>query len=189
MKTDKYDAILRAAEMLFADKGYARVSIAEIAKAAGVSKGLIYHHFPSKEGLLRQILEDMRVPLQKRLRTIARSNETMEAKLRAIVKAWIDMAYSRQQTIRIAIFEALSTEDTRGPILDIRQANRAMFSQLVKEGISKEEYRHVDERIGTFFIGAILREAMSEIVLQQLTGPPDKIVDDVVELIYRGIGR
>lgn len=36
---------------LFADKGYAAVSIDEIAEAAGVTRGAIYHHYKSKAGL------------------------------------------------------------------------------------------------------------------------------------------
>ena len=163
--------------------------MADIAKAAGVSKGLIYHHFPSKEELLRQILEDMSVPFEKRLRTILRSNETMEAKFRAVVEAWVGLAYSQQQAVRIVLFEALSTNDTKGPLLAIRQANQTMFSNLVKEGIAKGEFRNVDERLGALFIAGILREAVSQIILQQLTESTDKIADDVLGLIYGGIGK
>ncbi|MEQ4724624.1 helix-turn-helix domain-containing protein [Nonomuraea sp. B19D2] len=42
-----------AAMRLFAEKGYAATSVADIAKAAGVSGGLIRHHFGSKAGLRR----------------------------------------------------------------------------------------------------------------------------------------
>ena len=93
VRTERYNDTLRAAERLFVDKGYARVSVAEIAKAAGVSKGLVYHHFPSKEELLGQILEDVSAPLAERLCTVLRSNETVKAKLRSIVEAWVDVAY------------------------------------------------------------------------------------------------
>ena len=189
MGTDKYSATLRAAERLFADKGYARVSIAEIANAAGVSKGLIYHHFPSKQDLLRQIFEDLSAPLAERFGTVVRSNETVEAKLRAIVKAFVDTAYSKREATQIVVFEALSTEDTKEPLLAIRHANQNMFAALVKEGIAKGEFSCVDERLGALFIVGLVREAVSEIALQELTGPPDKIADDVVRLIYSGIGR
>jgi AcrR family transcriptional regulator len=189
MRTDKYNATLRAAERLFADKGYARVSMSDIAKAAGVSKGLIYHHFPSKEELLRQILEDVRVVSEERFRTIVRSNETIKAKLRTIIETWINMAYSHPHAVRIVIFDLLSIEDTKHPLLAIRQANQAMLSQLVRECIAKEEFRHIDERIGALFIGGILRETVSQIVIHQLTESADKLADDIVELVYRGIGR
>lgn len=43
---------------LFAEHGYAHTSISRIAKSAGISKGLLYNYFDSKEDLLKQIMED-----------------------------------------------------------------------------------------------------------------------------------
>ncbi len=48
--------ILETALELFARNGYASTSISQIAKAAGVSKGLMYNYFESKEALLHAIL-------------------------------------------------------------------------------------------------------------------------------------
>lgn len=50
-------AIRDAAAQLFADKGYASASIADIARACGVSKGLLYHYYVDKEHLLYDIAE------------------------------------------------------------------------------------------------------------------------------------
>jgi len=47
--------ILRAAEELFATHGFAKTTVDEIAAAAGVSKGLVYDHYVSKEALLGAI--------------------------------------------------------------------------------------------------------------------------------------
>ena len=48
-------AIRDAAARLFADKGYASASIADIAAACGVSKALLYHYYRDKEDLLFDI--------------------------------------------------------------------------------------------------------------------------------------
>jgi len=50
-------AILKASERLFAEKGYDGASIGAIAKLAGVSKANIYHHFASKDELYSKILK------------------------------------------------------------------------------------------------------------------------------------
>lgn len=47
--------IVAAAEQLFAVQGFAKTTVEEIAAAAGVSKGLLYQHYESKEALLRWI--------------------------------------------------------------------------------------------------------------------------------------
>ena len=47
---DRKKAILDAPLQVFADEGYHNASISKIAKAAGVSKGLMYNYFESKHG-------------------------------------------------------------------------------------------------------------------------------------------
>lgn len=51
------DALLAAAAELFAERGYATASIADLARACGVSKGLLYHYYRDKEHLLFDIAD------------------------------------------------------------------------------------------------------------------------------------
>lgn len=53
----KKTAILRAARRLFAARGYEDITMAELAKAAGVSTGSIYTHFGGKEALFLAVVE------------------------------------------------------------------------------------------------------------------------------------
>ncbi len=55
--TNRYDNILSAAIVLFAQESYHAVSTARIAKQAGVSEGLIFTHFKSKQGLLDAVMD------------------------------------------------------------------------------------------------------------------------------------
>jgi len=52
---DKRTEILEIATRLFAERGYENTPLSLICESAGVSKGLISHHFKSKDGLLREI--------------------------------------------------------------------------------------------------------------------------------------
>ena len=49
--------ILDAAGQRFADRGFAKTTVEEIAAEAGVSKGIVYHHFGGKEALLESLIE------------------------------------------------------------------------------------------------------------------------------------
>ncbi len=51
-----HDAIVAAAAALFGGRGFAAATIDEIAAAAGVAKGAVYHHFPSKEAIFEAVL-------------------------------------------------------------------------------------------------------------------------------------
>lgn len=55
--TEKQDAILQVALQLFATENYHAVATKQLAKAAGVSEGLLFRHFTSKEGLLQAVLQ------------------------------------------------------------------------------------------------------------------------------------
>jgi len=50
-------AILASARTLFGARGFEAASIDDIALAAGVAKGAVYHHYPSKEAIFLEVLD------------------------------------------------------------------------------------------------------------------------------------
>lgn len=54
---DKQDRIIRAALGEFGRYGYAKTSVEQIAKAAGISKGMVFHYFGTKAGLYEYLIE------------------------------------------------------------------------------------------------------------------------------------
>jgi len=52
--------VLDAALRLFSTRGYRATSVRDIAEAAGVSTGNLYHHFPDKESIFRTLLDEYR---------------------------------------------------------------------------------------------------------------------------------
>ena len=51
------DRILRAAERLFAERGFSSVSMPAIAEASGITAGAIYKHFDSKSDLFFEVVQ------------------------------------------------------------------------------------------------------------------------------------
>lgn len=51
--------ILDASLELFGTKGYESTTISDIVKSAGISKGLIYHYFESKEDILKNLIDEL----------------------------------------------------------------------------------------------------------------------------------
>lgn len=60
---DRREQIIDAAMQVFAQKGYVRSTNKDIARAASITPGLIYHYFESKEALLMAVVES-RTPLK-----------------------------------------------------------------------------------------------------------------------------
>ncbi len=63
MEKDSRIRLIEAATPLFAQKGFAGVSIRELAEAAGVNSALISYHFGGKEGLYEAVLEGQFAPV------------------------------------------------------------------------------------------------------------------------------
>lgn len=86
---DKRGAILRHSAAMFAQNGYDRTSMAEVAAACGVSKALLYHYYVSKETLLFDIL---RTHLQDLIDSVVAIDRTLtpRARLRALIGAVLE---------------------------------------------------------------------------------------------------
>ena len=67
------EAILRAGRRLFGERGFAATTIDDIAEAARVAKGAVYHHFATKEALFEavfdQVSRDLVLEIDRAVRT------------------------------------------------------------------------------------------------------------------------
>ena len=85
-------ALLSAARVLFARHGFAATGREQIVEEAGVTRGALYHHFDSKEGLFRALYEALeREIVETVARAAAASAEPME-QLRLGTLAYLDAA-------------------------------------------------------------------------------------------------
>lgn len=60
-------ALIAAARPLFAERGYAGVGTEEIVRAAGVTRGALYHHFDGKQALFDAVYEQLEAELAERI--------------------------------------------------------------------------------------------------------------------------
>lgn len=78
IKGEKRQRILQAAVELFARHGYAHTSISQIAQNAGISKGLIYNYFESKETILHELVNDLFQAMYERFGLMGKSELTRD---------------------------------------------------------------------------------------------------------------
>jgi AcrR family transcriptional regulator len=68
-------AILKTARQLFGDRGFENTTIDDIAVAAGVAKGAIYHHFKTKEALFEAVFTQVSLDLATDIARAARTEK------------------------------------------------------------------------------------------------------------------
>lgn len=112
LKTEQSEAtrseLIAAARQLFAEKGYATVATEEIVRAAGVTRGALYHHFAGKKDLFRAVYEDVERQLVARIAAgaMTTAQDPLSA-LRAGAQAFLDACEDRAVQ-RIALVDAPS---------------------------------------------------------------------------------
>lgn len=99
--------LVAAARRLFAERGYGGVGTEEIVRAAGVTRGALYHHFAGKKDLFRAVYEDIERELVEQIAAVAVSAGDPVEALRAGAQAWLD-ACEQPDVQQIALLDAPS---------------------------------------------------------------------------------
>ena len=130
---EKRDAILQTAAQVFAERGYDRASLAEVAKACGISKSLIYHYYASKEALLHAILSTHLNGLLAVLHPLAATGARPEAELRALVHALLQ-AYRGADAVHRLQLEAMGalTESQQRELAALQRQIVAIFAEAIR---------------------------------------------------------
>ena len=97
-----------AARRLFASRGYAGTSMAEIATAAGVSKATVFHHYRSKRALYEALLGDAFAGFREQLIPLLDTERNLQDSLREFTAAHLDRLTRMQGTMRLIAREMLS---------------------------------------------------------------------------------
>ena len=133
--------ILATARRLFSQRHYSAVSTEQIARAAGVTRGLLGHYFGTKRELYLEVVRDLIRPLSVPVPAPAR--RPTDAVVREWVGRWLDMVEGNRETW----FAAVGAEGFgRDPELElIVQESRDATVERIIEVLGLEDRRHGDE--------------------------------------------
>ena len=100
-------ALVGAARALFGTRGFAEVGTEEVVRAAGVSRGALYHQFADKTELFAAVFEDVEADLSSGLGTLLADAADPLSALAQGVGAWLD-ACAEPEIQRIVLLDAPS---------------------------------------------------------------------------------
>ena len=139
--------ILEAAEECFARCGYDSTGVAEICNVAGVSKGALYHHFPSKQAIFVEMFETWMRSFVAEMERIRDSAASVPAALLRMVK----MTGLIFQTAagQLPLFIEFLTKASRDPetwkaTIAPYKFFRKFFADLIHRGIEEGTIQEVD---------------------------------------------
>jgi AcrR family transcriptional regulator len=156
-------ALVDAARRLWGERGYAAVSTPEIAKAAGVTRGAMYHQYGDKSELFLAVLEAVESDVIERLgeAVAAARPKTPAGALRISADAWLDVA-SEPEVRQLILLDAPSVLGWAGFREISLRYGLGMTEQLLNAAIEAGEITPQPVRpLATIMIGALDEAAMS----------------------------
>ncbi len=147
-------AVLAAARSWFGRKGYAQTSVDEIAAAARVTKGAVYHHFAGKEALFRAVHAEVEAEAQARAAAAMDPKESPIDQIVAAVNAYLDVALD-EEIRRITLIDgpALLGLEPEGP--PGQQPGYADLRLFIVTAIARGQVIDLDPDILTHLIGGL----------------------------------
>jgi AcrR family transcriptional regulator len=112
--------ILDRAERLFARRGYRGVSLREIADQSGVRPFTVQHHFGSKLGLYRAVLDRWDDEVRARLARAVADQTDIGSAVENVVETLFDFFLSKRSWVAVTARAALGEGLPRGVVLDDR---------------------------------------------------------------------
>ncbi|BBZ46515.1 TetR/AcrR family transcriptional regulator [Mycobacterium parmense] len=177
------DALIAAARTLWGLRGYAEVGTPEIATAAGVTRGAMYHQFADKAALFREVVEAVERDVMARMGTlVAESGASTPADaIRAAVDAWLEVAGDPQvrQLMLLDAPSVLGWADFR----DLAQRySLGMTEQLLAEAIRAGQLARQPVRpLAHVLIGALDEAAM----LVATSDEPERLRRETRQVLHR----
>jgi len=177
--------VLLAARRLYARKGYQQTAMVEIARASELAVGTLYQLFPSKEAILRGLLEERMDDLITRVRAAVDGERDVREQLRRVVETHLTFARENADILRLYLSGWIGY-DTRtrqrfGDRIDARYERYvAVLTAVFKRGVDTGALAaRPPRRLAVSLAGlihAVIRRGLRERRLD-FTGEGDAILD------------
>lgn len=178
------DALVTAGRALFGARGYADVGTEEVVRAAGVSRGALYHHFADKAGLFAAVFESVEEMTNARIVaavTAAGPDDPIVA-MQLGTSAFLDIC-TEPEAARIMLIDAPAVLGAQGWSDISNEYNMGLVLQLITRGI--ELGRIPPQPVVP--LARILLGALREAALFIATAPDPAAARDQVGAVLHGI--
>jgi AcrR family transcriptional regulator len=193
---DRMQRLLEAALEVFARDGYRTATIDDVAEAAGVTKGAIYHYFDTKEALLLRVIEHYQALAFGRAEDALR-DPALPASTR--IRLLVRKVFARRDDASDRLLGLL----VRGIAHEVPKAHHrwleegparlwTLIAKLVREGQVRGEFRpDADGEVGARILvsGLMLQLLWQQhrADVRQLEMDADRLLDSSIELFLAGL--
>lgn len=187
-KKDRPQEITEAAFEAFAEKGFAATRVEEVAERAGVSKGLMYLYFRTKEELLKAVIKSVVI---RRVDRLIAALETTEMSSAAFMRGpMADFMKGIPGSRMAVVIRLLLSEGPRHPDLlefywqNVVSRGLAAISHLVERGIERGEFRaSAVGELPQLFVAPVITATIWRLLFDSKPLDTDRLIDLQLELL------
>lgn len=192
--TDRRKQILRAAVQVFAERGFHRTRVSDIARRAGVAYGLIYHYFESKDDVLNSLFAENWAVFVKVLEDLAAAeSRSAEERLGEVSDLLIDTLRIHPHLIQVIIQEVSRSDRFVQPAkFEAFQRAFEVVQRIIEQGQARGELRGgFDTRAASFLFFGALETICTGFTLHAIPcatdAEADALKDSVKQVLLRGM--
>lgn len=177
--------LLSAAGRLFRERGYERTTVRDIAAAVGIQSGSLFHHFASKEDILKAVMIDVIRFNTERMTAALAAARDPQARLRALIACELESIVGdtrEAMAVLVHCWDSLS-KDRQVEVLALREVYEALWLDTLQDAAKRALIR-----VDPF----VLRRLIAGMISWSNTwfdprGPMsfDELVDTVLQLVLR----
>ncbi|GAA0779415.1 transcriptional regulator BetI [Roseibium denhamense] len=165
MEAERRRSLIDATIDAIHERGYSDITMAQIAKRAGVSGGLVHHYFGSKDQLLAATMRHLLNELGREIREGLASAETPRARISAIIAGNFAVDQFRPAVIAawLAFYVQSRTTASNSRLLRIYSARLASnLTHNLRAFMPRAEAKRIAEGTASMIDGVWIRQALSD---------------------------
>lgn len=187
-KEDRPKEITEAAFNVFAEHGYASARVEEVAKRAGVSKGLLYLYFKTKEELFKAVIRSVVIRrLDALLKTVDETELSSEAFIRGPLLEFMKRVPGSPVAVVIRL---LIAESPRHPDLvdyyweNVVSKGLGAIALCVERGVERGEFRDTAvTQLPQLLVAPMMVSIIWKILFAKRTLDTDKLMETQIEML------
>jgi AcrR family transcriptional regulator len=127
--------LLQVSAHLFRNKGYERTTVRDLAGAVGIQSGSIFHHFKSKDEILRSVMEETIIYNTALMRTALAEADTVRERLLALIRCELQSIMGGSgEAMAVLVYEWRSlSADAQAQVLALRDLYEQLWLQVLGE--------------------------------------------------------
>lgn len=182
------EVIEKEAVRLFGERSYPVVGMRDIGDAVGLLPGSLYVHISSKEDLLLRIVERGIRNYLDRIEPIAESVDPPAHRLRAAVRAHMEVLAASLEQTRVAFDQwSYLSDGNREQVVELRRRYEAAFTRIMRDGMDAGDFRAVrSPRIAVLATIGMLNAA-AQWYSPGGPMPPEEIGDALADHVLLGL--